>query len=126
MSALESGKVNPKLLKKSIRLGQNPNDYTSQTCQAARIGTAVGAKKGELVEYFDANIKKTGKSWSRNSTDIDIPKYKQTVWNSVSEILEIAGYPVEDLAKKFGVKMISKNKKRNGHGDAEPSRGVTE
>jgi DNA polymerase elongation subunit (family B) len=47
MSDLESGKVNSKLLKKSIRLGQNPKEYTSQTCQAAKIGHALGARKGE-------------------------------------------------------------------------------
>ena len=113
MSALESGRVNPKLLKKSIRLGQNPKDYTSQTCQAAKIGKAVGAKKGELVEYFDSNIKKSGQSWSKNSNHIDISKYKQTLWNSLSEVLEIAKYPVEDLAKKFGVK-TTKRKNDNG------------
>jgi DNA polymerase, archaea type len=113
MSDLESGKVNPRLMKKSIRLGQNPKDYRSQTCQAAKIGKAVGAKKGELVEYFDSNIRKTGRSWSKDYRYIDIMKYKQTLWNSVSEILGITGYPIEDLAKKFGVKTFGKNK--NGH-----------
>ena len=49
MVALERGKINPNLLKKSIRLGQDPKDYKSQTCQAAKIGKAVGAKRGELV-----------------------------------------------------------------------------
>jgi hypothetical protein len=39
--------------------------------------------------------------------------------------LEIAGYPVEDLANKFGVK-ITKRKNNNGYNDAEPSRGVAE
>jgi DNA polymerase, archaea type len=113
MRALESGRVNPKLLKKSIRLGQNPMDYASQTCQAAKIGTAVGAKKGELVEYFDSSIKKTGRSWSKDYRHIDILKYKQTLWNSVREILEITGYATEDLARKFGVKTFDRNK--NGH-----------
>jgi DNA polymerase I len=113
MSALESGKVNPRLLKKSIRLGQNPKDYVSQTSQAAKIGKAVGARRGELVEYFDSNIKKTGRSWSKDYRHIDISRYKQTLWNSVSEILEIAGYPIEELAKKFGVKIINR-KNKNG------------
>jgi DNA polymerase elongation subunit (family B) len=114
MSALESGKVNPKLLKKSIRLGQNPKDYTSQTCQAAKIGNAVGAKKGELLEYFDSNVKESGQSWSRNHRHIDVSKYKQSLWNSVDEVLEIAKYPIKDLAKKFGVK-ITKRKNNDGH-----------
>jgi uncharacterized protein YaaR (DUF327 family) len=87
---------------------------------------AVGAKQGELVEYFDSNIKKTGKSWSKYPRDIDVAKYKQTLWNTVSEVLEIAEYPVEDLAGKFGVRTNNKRKNDNGHNDAEPSRGVTE
>ena len=110
MSDLESGKVNPDLLKKSIRLGQNPKDYKSQTCQAAKIGCAVGAKQGELIEYFDSNIKKTGKSWSKNPRHIDVLKYKQTLWNTVSEVLEISKYPIEELAKKFGVKNIKRRR----------------
>ena len=111
ISDLESGKIKPDLLKKSIILGQNPNEYKSQSCQAAKIGKAVGARKGELVEYFDSNIKKTGESWSTKHEDIDILKYKQTLWNTVKEVLEIAGYPVEDLADKFGVKTTTKKKK---------------
>ena len=79
MSALESGKVNPKLLRKLIRLGQNPKDYTSQTCQAAKTGNAVGAKKGELIEYFDSSVKESGQSWSRNYRHIDVSKYKQSL-----------------------------------------------
>ena len=35
---------------------------------------------------------------------IDVLKYKQTLWNTVSEVIEIAKYPIEDLAKKFVVK----------------------
>lgn len=124
VSNLKSGKVKPNLLKKSIRLGQNPNEYKSQSCQAAKIGKAVGAKKGELIEYFDSNIMKAGKSWSVNPADIDIPKYKQTLWNTVREVLEITGYPVEDLAKEFGVNILS-HKNNNGHNNAEPPSGVT-
>lgn len=113
MSTLDSGRINPKLLKKSIRLGKNPEDYTSQSCQVAKIGKAVGARKGELVEYFDSNIKKSGQSWSKNYSHIDISKYKQSLWNSVSEVLELAKYPIEDLAKKFGVKTT---KRKNNEG----------
>jgi DNA polymerase, archaea type len=119
MSDLEEpSKVNPDLLKISKVLGENPEDYKSQICQSSMIGKALGAKKGELIEYFDSNIKKTGKSWSVNPADIDIPKYKQTLWKTVREILEIAGYPAEDLAKEFGVKNLNKSKSTSGHGNA--------
>ncbi|HJT49028.1 MAG TPA: DNA polymerase domain-containing protein [Nitrososphaeraceae archaeon] len=119
-------KVNPDLLKISKILGENPEDYKSQSCQAAKIGKASGARKGDLIQYFDSDVKKTGKSWSIDPADIDTAKYKQTIWNTVREILEIAGYSVEDLSKEFGVK--NPNKKNNksekitrdedGHGNA--------
>ena len=75
-------------------------------------------------------LRQTGKSWSINPADMDITKCKQKLWNSVSELLEIAGYPVEDLAKEFGVKnlqktKIKKSKSNDGHNNAEPPRGVT-
>lgn len=130
MSDLEEpSKVNPDLLKISKVLGENPEDYKSQTCQAAAIGKALGARKGDLVEYFDSDVKKTGKSWSVNPADVDIAKYKQKLWNSVREILKIAGYPVEDLAKEFGVKnlktTVKKSESKDGHSNAEPPSGVT-
>jgi DNA polymerase elongation subunit (family B) len=120
MSDLEEqpSKVNPDLLKISKVLGENPEDYKSQSCQASKIGKALGARKGDLIQYFHSDIKKTGKSWSTNPADIDIAKYKQTLWNTVKEILEIAGYPVEDLSKEFGVKNPKKSKSKNGHGNA--------
>jgi hypothetical protein len=53
------------------------------------------------------------------------------LWNTVREILEVAEYPVEDLAKEFGVKNpkklnvkhTSKNVKY-GHNEAEPPSAV--
>jgi DNA polymerase elongation subunit (family B) len=129
MSDLELApyKINADLLKISKILGENPEDYKSQGSQAAKIGKALGARKGDLIQYFDSDIKKTGKSWSLDPADIDIAKYKLMLWNTVREILEIAGYPVQDLSKEFGVKTPKKNKTRShkkmnddadGHGNA--------
>jgi DNA polymerase elongation subunit (family B) len=131
MSDLDSRIVNPELLKCSIKLSENPEEYDSQNCRPSKIGKTLGARKGELVRYFDSDIKKIGKSWSTNPEDIDISKYKQKLWNTVREVLEIAGYPIEDLACEFGVKVKSKvmaknlKKVKDGHGNAEPPRGVT-
>jgi hypothetical protein len=74
---LDSKEVNPDLLKTYKILSQNPEDYKSQTCQAAKVGKALGAKQGELIEYFNANKKKTGESWTLNSAEIDIAHYKE-------------------------------------------------
>jgi len=97
-------KINSELLKISKVLGENPEDYKSQTCQASKIGKALGARKGDMIQYFYSDNRKTGKSWSVNPADIDIAKYKQMLWNTVREILEVGGYPIEDLAKEVGVK----------------------
>jgi DNA polymerase elongation subunit (family B) len=128
MSDLESDqKLDADLLKISKVLGDNPEDYRSQTCQSAMIGKALNVKKGESIEYFVSDKKKTGSSWSINPSDIDTKWYKQCLWNTVSEVLEIAGYPIEDLSKEFGV--VNRNrirtKKKHGHSDAEPPSGVT-
>ena len=79
MSDLDSGIVNPELLKCSIKLSENPEDYDSQNCRPSKIGKALGARKGELVGYFDSDIKKIGKSWSTNPEDIDIPNVQAKV-----------------------------------------------
>ena len=57
---------------------------------------------------------------------MDTAKYKQMLWNTVKEILYIAGYSVEDLSNEFGVKNPKKNNKKSektmndedGHGNA--------
>jgi uncharacterized protein YaaR (DUF327 family) len=68
----------------------------------------IGAKKGDLVEYYNSNIKNTGNSWTLDPTEIDIRHYKELLWNTIDEILEIAGYPVAELAKEFGIKAKKK------------------
>jgi DNA polymerase elongation subunit (family B) len=103
MSDLDLNNVHQDLMKISKVLRENPEDYRSKTCQSRKIGNALGKTKGELIEYFVSNIKKTGSSWSTNPADIDVKWYKQSLWNTVKEVLEIAGYPVEDLANEFGL-----------------------
>jgi DNA polymerase elongation subunit (family B) len=125
----EPFKINRDRLKISKVLSENPEDYKSQTCQSAKIGKALSARKGDLIQYFDSDVKTTGKSWSLDPADIDITKYMQTLWNAVREILEISGYPVEDLANEFDVKnrktKAKKLKSKDGHNNAEPPSGVT-
>jgi len=104
--------------------------YYDKTTQIYNIGKALGAKKGDLIEYFSSDKKKTGNSWTNtnNPAEIDISHYKQLLWNTIDEILEIAGYPVEELAKEFGVKNGengNKNKNIKNGGKAKPPRGAT-
>ena len=73
-SDLESGKIKLNLLKISKRVNQGTYQESSQIYQIAK---AIGAQKGDLVEYFTANKKTTGKSWSLDSKHIDIAHYSR-------------------------------------------------
>lgn len=100
-------KANPNLLKITKVLNKELKEY-NPTTQMYKIGHALGAKKGDLIEYYSSNIKKTGKSWTLDPAEIDIVHYKELLWNIVDEILEIAGYPIAELAKEFGIKVTKK------------------
>ncbi len=118
-SDLESGKVKRNLLKISKRLNQETYDKSNQLYQVAQ---AVGATKGDVVEFFSADKRATGKSWTLRYKDIDILHYKQMLWNTIDEVLELAGYSVQDLAKKFGVRIVGRRNHKldelNDHEDA--------
>jgi hypothetical protein len=86
-------------------------EYDTST-QIYKVGKALNAKQGDLLEYYSSNEKKTGKSWTLNPAEIDFEHYKELLWNIVNEILEIAGYPVAELAKEFGIKTKTKTKKK--------------
>ena len=73
--------------------------------RVGRIAKVLNANKGDLVHFYNANEKQTGKSWTLDPEEIDYSKYKELLWNTVSEILQIAGYPVADLAREFGIKI---------------------
>jgi DNA polymerase elongation subunit (family B) len=109
ISDLDSeNKVNPDLLKISQVVGK---DNYNQSSRIGKIAKALGAKKGDTIEYFNANEKKTGKSWTINPTEIDIQHTKQLLWNTIDEVLEISGYPIEQLATEFGCCVIPTTKK---------------
>jgi hypothetical protein len=102
--------ADPELLKVYQEVGKDLADYKGNS-QIAQIGKAVGAKKGDVVWHYHANKKKTGKSWTRDFAQIDIQHYKQLFWNTVDEILQIAGYSLIDLTKEFGVKLDKPQKR---------------
>ena len=49
--------------------------------------------------------------WTLNPAEMDTAHYKNILWNTISETLEIAGYPVEKLAKEFGMNFKKKLEK---------------
>src|SRR5919106_1776194 len=52
---LEIDNVNPELLKRSNRLSKNPEKYENENDRKRKIGLAIGAKKGDVIEYFESD-----------------------------------------------------------------------
>jgi hypothetical protein len=102
---LELGNVNPELLKRSNRLSKNPEEYENENDRKRKIGLAVGARKGDVVEYFETDNNKEG--YSLNSQDISIKRYKIMLWKATKDILEIAGYDIASIEHELII--INKN-----------------
>jgi DNA polymerase, archaea type len=86
---LESGNVDSELLKRSNRLSKNPEEYENENDRKRKIGLAIGARKGDVIEYFESDNKD---GYSLNAQDICFKKYKIMLWKAAKDILEIAGY----------------------------------
>jgi DNA polymerase elongation subunit (family B) len=95
---LESGNVNPELLKRSNRLSKNPEEYENENDRKRKIGLAIGARKGEIIEYFESDNKE---GYSLNSQDISIKRYKVMLWKAVKDLLEIAGYNIASIEQEL-------------------------
>jgi DNA polymerase I len=101
LSDLELGRVNHELLTRSVKLSKNPEEYHNLNDRKRRLGIAVGAKKGDVIEYYESDNSKEG--YSLNYQDISIRKYKLMLWKAIREVLEIAGYEVRAVENKIGV-----------------------
>lgn len=94
ISDLESGNVDSELLKRSNRLSKNPEEYENENDRKRKIGLAIGARKGDIIEYFESDNKD---GYSLNPQDISFRKYKIMLWKAVKDILEIAGYDTSTI-----------------------------
>jgi DNA polymerase elongation subunit (family B) len=111
---LEIGNVNSELLKRSQKLSKNPEEYENENDRKRKIGSAVGARKGDVIEYFESDNKE---GYSLNPQDISIKKYKVMLWKAVKDILEIAGYNIASIEQEL---IIDSKDGRT----AEPPRGA--
>jgi DNA polymerase, archaea type len=98
VSDLESGNVNPELFKRSNRLSKNPEEYENENDRKRKIGLATGSKKGDVIEYYEADNKE---GYSLNPEDISAKKYKKALWKSVKDILEIAGHDAAEAEQEI-------------------------
>jgi hypothetical protein len=53
------------------------------------------AGKGELVYWYESLANKRG--YSTKVKDLSIKKYKQTLWDKIKDMLEIAGYNIAKI-----------------------------
>ena len=111
---LDSGSINPELLKRSNRLSKNPEEYENENDRKRKIGLAINARKGDVIEYFEADNKE---GYSLHPQEISSRKYKVTLWKAVKDILEIAGYDIAAIEQE----LISNLKDDHM---AKPPRGV--
>lgn len=107
ISDLELGKVDHELLTRSVKLSKNPDEYHNTNDRKRRLGIAIGARKGDVIEYYESDNSKTG--YSLNYQDISIGKYKLMLWKTVKEILEIARFDVSSIEHHLGFGSRSKN-----------------
>jgi hypothetical protein len=89
-------------------------EYENKNDRKRKIGLAIGARKGDIIEYFESDNNKEG--YSLNPQDISIRKYKIMLWKAVKDVLEIAGYDIAAIEQELFEPNISYM--------AMPSRGV--
>jgi DNA polymerase I len=73
ISDLESGNVISQMLKRSNRLSKNPEEYENENDRKRKIGLAIGARKGDVIEYYESDNKE---GYSLSPQNISIKKYK--------------------------------------------------
>jgi DNA polymerase I len=100
ISDLENGIVDHKLLTRSVRLTKNPEDYHNTNDRKRKLGLVVGARKGDVIEYYESDNKE---GYSLNYRDISYRRYKLMLWKAIKEVLEISGYDVRSLENEIGV-----------------------
>ena len=113
VSDLESGNVNPELLKRSNRLSKNPEEYENENDRKRKIGLAIGARKGDVIEYYESDNKE---GYSLNPQDISVRKYQTMLWKIVKDVLEISGHDLAAIEEELFQPNISHM--------VTPSRGV--
>jgi hypothetical protein len=98
VSDLESGNVNPELLKRSNRLSKNTEEYENKNCRKRKIGLAVGARKSDIIEYYESDA---GEGYSLDPQEMSIRKYIIMLWKAVRDILEISGYEIVSIEQEL-------------------------
>jgi hypothetical protein len=86
-------------------------NYTSHIfTKQYKIRLATGARKGNIIEYFESDSKE---GYSLNAQNIGFRKYKIMLWKAVKNILEIAGYDISMIENELVLNDMKKNMATN-------------
>jgi DNA polymerase, archaea type len=112
---LESGKIDPELLKIKVKLAKNPEDYAVNNPNK-KIGILLGAKAGDVIWYFktDGDDKKKKASVSINPQEIGVCKYKEMLISTVKDALETLGYDNAEQIFNNNIGITRRGDKRTG------------
>jgi hypothetical protein len=83
---------------------ENEND------RKRKIGLAIGARKGDIIEYFESDSKG---GYSLDAKDISTKKYKVMLWKAVKGILDIAGYDIATIEHELVLNNINRTTKQS-------------
>src|SRR5215216_4913754 len=84
---LESGKIDPELLKIKVKLAKDPVDYAVNNPNK-KVGMLLGAKAGDVIWYFKTDGDKKEGRVSINPQEIGINKYKEMLMATVKNAIE--------------------------------------
>jgi len=111
----------PELLLISQELGQEIEEVDNNN-QTYAVAKAIGAKKGEIVSYYKSDKDKFGKSWTQEPSEINLWKYKELLWNTIYETVQIAGHSIAELAKELGIRLEKDCKAKENCGVSKKQR----
>ena len=93
---LDYGRFEAKDMQFTEQLDKNPNQYPNdKEIRVKVLGLEFGVGKGELVYWYESLANKRG--YSTKIKDLSIKKYKETLWDKIEDILEIANYNVNKI-----------------------------
>lgn len=82
------------------QLDKYPSQYPNDKDMKVKVlGLELSAGKGELVYWYESFANKRG--YSIKIKDLSIKKYKQTLWDKIQDMLEIAGYKVDNINQQL-------------------------
>jgi DNA polymerase elongation subunit (family B) len=93
---LDYGRFEARDMQFTEQLDKDPNQYTNdKDIRVKVLGLELGARKGELVYWYESLANKRG--YSTKIKDLSIKKYKEILWDKVKDMLDITNYNIAKI-----------------------------